>query len=371
MKILHITSHLNVGGVSSSILSLSQGLVERGDRVIIASGGGQLEAHAGALGLTHWRVPLHTSVEFSPQVVSATKTLAARLREDPVDLLHGHTRVGQLVASRLSRQLQRPYVATWHGFFRLNLGRRLWPCTGDATIAISEPVRQHLQQTFHVSPERVHLIPHGIDPSPFESAVDPSAQAHLRDQVHLGRNGPVIGTVARLVASKRVEQLIHGLAQVRATVPDAHLLIVGDGEERVRLERLANAKGLAEVVHFAGSLSETRVALSLMNVFVFLPADHEGFGLSLLEAMASGRPIVAVRRGVGATWVLGESGVGTVVEPGDVTGLATAITGLLRDRDAARREGEKARALVKQRYTLPRMVDQVRAVYQEVQREAR
>ena len=157
MKILHITSHLNVGGVSSSILALSRGLKERGHRVIVASGGGQLEAPAIAEGLMHWRVPLHTSVEFSPQVFAATRTLAASLRRDPVDILHGHTRVGQWVAYRLSRRLRCPYVTTWHGYFTPNLGRRLWPFSGDATIAISEPVRQHLQQTFQVpcSPEPI------------------------------------------------------------------------------------------------------------------------------------------------------------------------------------------------------------------------
>ena len=67
MKILHLTSHLNVGGISSYILSLSQELQRRGHRSIIASGGGTLDAQADALGLAHWTVPLHTSAEFSLQ----------------------------------------------------------------------------------------------------------------------------------------------------------------------------------------------------------------------------------------------------------------------------------------------------------------
>ena len=366
MRILHITSHLNVGGVSSSILSLSSGLMARGHRVIVASGGGQLEAYAVAQGLTHWRVPLQTSVEFSPQVFAATRTLAALLRQEPVDVLHGHTRVAQLVAHRLSRRLRRPYVTTWHGAFTPNLGRRLWPCTGDVTMAISEPVRQHLRQTFRVPDARIRLIPHGIDTRPFESPIDHAAQARLRDQLQLGPQGPVVGTLTRLVPSKGVAQLIHSLPQIRATVPDARLLIVGDGEARADLERLAATNGLTEAIHFSGTLLETRLALSLMDVFVFLPMEHEGFGLSLLEAMASARPIVAVRRGGGALWVLQHSGVGTMVEPGDVAALATAITRLLRDRETARRAGEQARAVVKERYALSRMVDQVEAVYRDL-----
>lgn len=371
MKILHITSHLNIGGVSSSVLSLSQGLVERGEHVVIASGGGQLEARASAMGLIPWRVPLHTSVEFSPQVFAAARTLVARLRQEPVDILHGHTRTAQVVAAYLARCLRLPYVTTWHGFFRPNLGRTIWPCTGDATVAISAPVGTHLQETFHVPPQRIHLIPHGIDTRPFESPVDPSMQARLRDQLRLTRDGPVVGTVARLVASKGVDQLIRSLPGIRASVPDAQLVIVGDGDERASLERVAAEHGVADAVHFSGALPETRVVLSLMDVFVFLPADQEGFGLSLLEAMASARPIVAVRRGGGAPWVLEETGVGALVEPGDLAGLASAVTDRLHHHETARREGQKARAVVKTRYTHARMIDQVQTVYRGLVEESK
>ncbi|MBI4004305.1 MAG: glycosyltransferase family 4 protein [Candidatus Omnitrophica bacterium] len=363
MKILHITSHLNVGGVTSYVLSLSKAFAQRGHRIIVASGGGQLERQVEALGGVSWRVPLATSVEFSPQVFAATRTLSRRLQEEPVELLHAHTRVGQVVADRLSRRHHIPYVTTWHGFFRPNLGRRLWPCTGDATIAISEPVRQHLLRDFHVPTVRVHLIPHGIDTSPFESPVDPAAQARLRTQLGLPEAAVVVGTMARLVASKGVDHLIRSFAHVRIAVPAAHLLIIGDGEERAALERLAKVSGLDGRVHFAGTLPQTQLALSLMSVFVFLPAEQEGFGLSLLEAMASGRPIVAVRRGGGAPWVLDDSGIGALVEPDDPAALGQAVAQVLRNGEAACRQAGQARAIVKERYSLSRMIDQVEAVY--------
>ncbi len=366
MNILHLASHLNAGGVSRYVLSVSRELRARGHRVIIASGGGLWEAQATAAGMEHWALPLHTSVEFSPQVFAAGRRLLARLREHPVDVLHAHTRVGQVAAERVSRALHIPYVTTWHGFFRPNLGRRLWPCTGELTIAISEPVRDHLQRVFGVPPERIRLIAHGIDPAPFEVPADSASQASLRDRLRLKPNTPVIGTVARLVASKRVDQLVRSLPTVRAAAPDAQLLIIGDGEARASLERLAAELGLADAVRFAGAMPETRVALSLMDVFVFLPADQEGFGLSLLEAMAGGRPIVAVRRGGGASWVLEQSGVGTLVEPGDPKALGHAVLRYLQDGELACRSAGQARAVVRERYTLARMVDQVEAVYREL-----
>ena len=367
MRILHLTSHLNVGGVTRYVLSLSRALAQHGHRVIIAADGGALEAEAATHGLAYWRVPLATSAEFSPRVFRAAHTLAARLRDEPADLIHAHTRVSQVVADRLSHRFGIPYVTTWHGFFRAgNLGRRLWPCTGALTIAISEPVRRHLLEDFHLPDARIRLIPHGIDAASCEVPVETSARQQFREEMRLGSNGPVIGTVARLVASKGVDQLIRSLPRIRAAVPGASLLIVGDGKERPALERLAAGEGVAEAVRFAGAVADTRVALSVMSVFVFLPAEEEGFGLALLEAMAGGRPIVAVRRGGGAAWVLEESGVGRLVEPGDPQALADAVIWYLQHGEDACRAAGKGRAVVKERYSLTRMVDQVEAVYREL-----
>lgn len=287
-----------------------------------------------------------------------------------MDVLHAHTRVGQVVAGCLSRRLAIPYVTTWHGFFRPNLGRTLWPCTGDLTIAISEPVGDHLVRDFHVPARQIRLIPHGIDPTPFETPVEPQLQAQLREQARLPSDGPVLGTVARLVPSKGVDQLILSLPQIRASVPDARLLIVGDGEDRPRLERIAADCGVAQAVHFTGAIPGTRVALSLMDVVVFLPAEQEGFGLSLLEAMACGRPLVAVRRGSGASWVLDHGGIGTVVEPDDLGALAAAVTKFITSAELSRRAADQARAVVKERFSLSRMVDQVEAVYREAASKA-
>jgi glycosyltransferase involved in cell wall biosynthesis len=363
MNVLQITSHLNVGGVSRSILDVTRGLRARGHAVRIASGGGQLVAEAKQLGAIHWEVPLHTSVEFSPRVLWAAWRLVQLLRRDPVDLLHGHTRVGQVVAALLSWWFNLPYVTTWHGFFRPNPGRQLWPCSGRTAIAISEPVRYHMIHRLGLAPERVRVIPHGIDPAPYEMPVASSLQDALRRQVGLRPRGPVIGTVARLVASKHVDQLIRSLPTIRAGAPAAQLLLVGDGPQRQGLERLARSLQVQDAVRFAGALAETRVALSLMDVFVFLPADEEGFGLALLEAMASARPIVSVRQGGGAIWVLEQSHVGQLVSPGDPDALAAAVLHYVRDGALASQAADQARAAVKERFAFAPMMDAVEAVY--------
>lgn len=366
MRILHITSHLNVGGIASYTLAIARELRRRGHRVFIASGGGELEAQASAPGLTHWTVPLNTSAEFSPQVNAAAAQIIKEAEREGIDVIHAHTRVSQIVADRVSKQLRIPYITTWHGFFRPNLGRRLWPCTGEVAIAISEPVAQHLLNDFQMPYNRVKLILHGIDVAAFDAPVDPAAQQALRQQFGLPEGGRVIGTVARLVPSKGVDQLINALPKIRAAEPGAVALIVGDGEDRPRLERLAQEQGLAGHVRFTGTVPDTRTVLSLMDVFVFLPAQQEGFGLSLLEAMAARRPIVAIRQGGGAPWVLDQVKIGQLVVPQDVTGLAESVVRFLREPDTARLAGERAHAVASERYSIARMVSEVETVYKDV-----
>lgn len=365
MRILHITSHLQVGGVARHVVTVSRACAQRGHQVAVAAEAGALAADLAVAGVAHWPVPLQTSVEFGQRASRATQQIAARLAQEPMDLLHAHTRTAQVVADRLSRRTGIPYVATWHGFFRLNLGRLLWPCAGDLTIAISEPVRRHLQSVFHIPAKHIRLIPHGVDPVPFEAPVAAAETAALRARCGLPSGVPVVGTVARLVASKGVDRLIRALPALRQRLPNAHVLIVGDGEERAALEQLARAYGVAEAVHFVGALPETRVSLALMDAFVFLPADREGFGLSLLEAMAARRPIVSMRQGGGASWLLDETQVGTTVAANDIDGLAQALGVFLSQPEKARQSGAHAHAVLKERYTLGRMMDQTEAVYEE------
>src|SRR3989338_11341542 len=98
MRIVHLTSHLDVGGVPRSVVPVAAGMRRRGHTVRVASGGGVLEPELSAAGVDHWPVTLRTSVEFSPAVWRAAHALRARLQREPADLLHAHTRVGQVAA---------------------------------------------------------------------------------------------------------------------------------------------------------------------------------------------------------------------------------------------------------------------------------
>lgn len=370
MKILHLCSHLEAGGITTYVTTVARALAAKGHQVTVASGGGAWERRLTG-GIRHRRLPLNTSAEFSPQVWWAGWQLSRDLRRQPPDVIHAHTRVAQVVAHGLWVRRRIPYVTTWHGFYRRRWGRRWWPCTGAVTLAISEPVAAHLRDVFSVPAERIRLVPHGIDVAAFSEPVSPEDQARLREQWKLPSRDPVIGTVVRLVPDKGVDQLLHGFRYVTTKFSDANLLIAGDGPARPALQRLADRLGIARRVRFVGSVPETRAALAVMDLFVFLPATREGFGLSLLEAMASGRPIVSVQRGGGATWALEQSGAGLTVPAEEPLRLGQVLVELLDDRARMRELGAQAQGVAASRYDVPRMIAEIERAYQDAVSTAR
>lgn len=367
MTVLQLTSHLNVGGITRYVLSLSTRLMRRGHRVIIASDRGSAEEELNGVGVTHWPLPLHTSAELSWKVFRSWRRLSDRLQREPVDLIHAHTRVSQVIAHWLSRQHHIPYVTTWHGVFKRRLGRLLWPCTGDLTIAISQLVRQHLLEDFRVAPDRVRYIPNGVDPDHYASVPEATAVQAMRSQWGLSPQHPVIGGVGRMAAGrvKGFDLVLMAAHLLEPTMPTVEVLLAGDGPRRPFLEDVAERLALRARVHFVGSVNDIRVPLALMDVFVFSSRWPEGFGLSLIEAMAAGKPVVAVRSGAVPDIVEHERS-GLLVPPEDPAALAEAIARLLKDREFAVQLGLGAQARIREHFSLERMTTDIEAVYREL-----
>ena len=366
MNVLQLTSHVEVGGISTHVATLAERLIARGHRVTVASADGLLRSRLQRAGAVHWNLPLHTSADASPPVAWAWWQLHRRLAATPVDLIHAHTRVAQVIAEGLWRSRKIPYVTTWHGFYRRRLGRRWWPCTGKRTIAISQEVARHLHDVFRVPADRIRLIYHGIDVEHF--ATPPriaDLQACRSRWPSMQRH--VIGCVGRLASGgvKGFDLLLHAVHQLRARFPNTELILVGDGPRRGFLEQEAARLGIQDRVHFVGAMEDVRVPLTLMDVFVFASRWPEAFGLSLIEAMAVGRPVVATRRGA-VPEIIEHGRHGWLVPPEDPVALADAISRLLQDPALAAELGRRARQRVREKFHVDRMVDEVEAVYREV-----
>lgn len=175
-----------------------------------------------------------------------------------------------------------------------------------------------------------------------------------------GRNVLFIG---RLAAAKGVPVLFDAFARVRAGEPDARLTLVGDGPARAALEARAAELGLTDSLRFTGYLSQEEVAEELSRADLFaLPSFAEGVPVVLMEAMASGLPVVTTR--IAGIPELVEDGVsGRIVAPGDVDAFAGAMAGLLAEPETARRMGEVGQAKVRAEFDVAKEAGKLAALF--------
>jgi glycosyltransferase involved in cell wall biosynthesis len=177
----------------------------------------------------------------------------------------------------------------------------------------------------------------------------PSVVAEWRVSLGIPLKALVVGCVARLSRVKRHETLLDAFVGLQKTLPSAHLVLVGDGDERQALEERAREIGIRGNVTFTGTLPNAPLSQQLFDVAV-LTSENEGFPNSLVEASACGIPLVSTRVG-GVPDVLIEGVTGFGVEIGDVEGTHAAIKALLRDADLRKRMGMAGRARVAERFS--------------------
>lgn len=269
--------------------------------------------------------------------------MAARrlLRSENFDIIHSHfavpTGIGSLPPA-LSAGI--PHVLSLHGGDIFDPSKRLSPHRlplvrtavswvmqrSDAVVAQSENTRENAYR-YYAYRGPIHLLPLGIR--------QPAFPRISRAEALLPVDRFLAVTVGRLVRRKQVDLLIEALAH--ASCQEVDLVVLGEGPERQMLEASAQKLGLAERVHFAGHVSETRKWQILAAADLFVSATaHEGFGLVFLEAMAAGLPIVTFNHG-GQTDFLKENVHGHLVATGDVPGLSAAIAHVQADPESAAR----------------------------------
>jgi phosphatidylinositol alpha-1,6-mannosyltransferase len=211
--------------------------------------------------------------------------------------------------------------------------------------ANSGDTRQRLLR-LGVLPERVEVVHPGVDCRQF--VPDAEAGARLRRE-HGFEDREIVLTVSRLALNKGHARVIDALTKLRDAHPRILYAIVGDGEQRERLERRAAERGVVDLVHFAGCVADVRPWYAACDVFVMASVPTggglkagEGFGIAYAEAGACGKPAVASSSG-GAGEVVRPDETGLVVDPDDDAGLVAALHGLLAEPERARRMGERAR----------------------------
>ncbi len=292
MRVLHVITGLGVGGAEHQLRLLLTRLPHECEVVTLTSPGPVADA------IRADGTPVHVRGMRGNRDLSAVPRLARLMRAGCFDVVHTHLYRAGVYGRIAARLAGVPHVvATEHslgdglieGRPTTRAVRALYLATerlGHTTIAVSGAVAGRLRD-WGVDRDRIAVVPNGIDAD--ELRFDPALRDAARDRLGISRHARVIGTVGRLVPSKRTDVLVRALTRV----PDATLLVVGDGPERAALERLVRESGLDGRVVFAGTSPYPREPLCAMDVFA-APSVQETFGMAVLEALAAGLPALYV-----------------------------------------------------------------------------
>ena len=236
-------------------------------------------------------------------------------------------------------------------------------------VAVSAELRNYLTGPIGVPGARVTQIVNGVDTRRFSPA---PTRVHL-DGYPFGDEHWVIGTVGRLQPVKNQVALVHAFVQAMRIAPDLRerlrLVIVGEGSLRAEITEVLARAGATGLAWLPGARDDVPDVLRALNALA-LPSLAEGISNTILEALATGLPVIATR--VGGNAELIEEGVcGTLVPAGDIDALAQAIVSYARSPELARRQGSNARARAEQLYSLERMVAEYCALYDSLQSRQR
>ena len=271
------------------------------------------------------------------------KTIREHILAQQIDLVHTHDYKADLYGYLAARWARRPVFATCHLWFSATISDRIY--TGldrfvlryfDGVIGVSPPIGSTLQKAW-VAQRKVAVIANGIDFSPFLSVEDASSDREFGSDL-------TIGIVGRLVRQKGHPILFAAARGILEKFPGATFVVVGEGPDRKQLEAQAQELGIAGSVYFAGFRDDMPSVYAGLDLMV-MPSLDEGLPMTLLEAMAAKRAVIA--SAVGAVPEVIEHGQnGLLVKPGNAGDLQQAILSLLQDASLRHRIAENARQSV-------------------------
>ena len=301
--------------------------------------------------------------------------LAVRMHEvvlkHELDLLHVHYAIPHATSAWIAREMLIPtrpdikVLTTLHGTDITIVGQdpSFFEITkfsiekSDGLTAVSEYLRTETQSAFGCTGCRIEVIPNFIDPAVYDRA---RYTPQLAEQA---RSRRVMMHVSNFRPVKRVRDVVRVFAKVTREVPSI-LVMVGDGPDRLDAEEEARLLGVDADVFFLGKLDAVAPLLASADVFL-LPTQSESFGLSALEALATGVPVIGSRSG-GLPEVVRDGETGALCEVGDVDGMAAAATRLLREPARWRAASELAQQDARARFGMDAVVEQYEALYRRM-----
>jgi glycosyltransferase involved in cell wall biosynthesis len=363
VRILQINSASTFGGGERHFTDLSNALAARGHEVFAALRPASPVRERLALPETNIiTLPLRNALD-----IESASELARFIREREIEIVHAHLARDYppaAFAARLARNAR--LVITRHVPFALNSLHRLALANVARVICVSAGVARRLREQRIFADEKICVVANGIEFARYDNALagfdrDDYRRTSLQTSARL-----LVGTVGELSETKGQEDFVRAAAIVARRVSDVEFFVVGednsrDGRTRRRLQEIVEEENLRGRVHFRGYAPDLPRLLAALDVYVS-PSRAEAFGLATVEAAACGACAVATATD-GSREIVEDGVTGRIVPVGNVEGLASVIVEILEDEGERARLSAKARASVRERFSLERMVDKTEEVY--------
>lgn len=362
LRLLQITHDLDLGGLQQVIYNLCRTL----DRnrfdisVLCLRAKGLFATDVEALGIP---VYLAEQKEHGADYFAFRK-VARLLRELRIDVIHTHNTqpffdgtIGAVLAG-VRTVVHTDHARAFPDKLRYMVAEWAMSLYAYRVVGCSEHTSQQLMRYEKISKRKIVTIPNGIDGSRFELTIDRQAK---RRELGIHEQGSVIGLAVRLSDQKGITFLLQAMPRILAKHPDTTLLIAGDGDLRMDLERETQQLGIAARVKFCGPRKDIPELLKLLDLYV-LPSKWEGLPMVILEAMAAGCPIVATDVGGNSTAVV-DGVTGALVPPQDPGALADAIIRLLDSPDLQKSYAANGKNRFRERFSAETMARQYERLY--------
>jgi glycosyltransferase involved in cell wall biosynthesis len=358
MKVLHVITGLDAGGAETQLAMLLRHTRNQSD-VITLYNPGPIADRIRDQGTSVRDLGMGRNTE-----LRALLRLYRIIRDGQYDVVHTHLYRAQVYARPAARLAGTPVVLTTeHSIGDTHIERRKMTAAvralylaselfSDATIAVSAVVRERLVR-WGVPDRKITVVPNGLEVS--ELAFDPDARQRAREQFGIGPEAFVIGALGRLDPNKRVDLIMTAAAPMLGQ--QCKMLVVGRGEEQASLEAAAARLGIAEHVIFGGFQADTTAMLSAFDLYISASVQ-ETFGLSVLEALASGLPVLY-------TTCPALDGISTE-RARQVPGTAEAVRAEIRKEAEAGPRGRDADGTVFASYGMASVAGQIDQTYERI-----
>ena len=341
-------------GTEIATYFMAEQLALRGHIVhVITSSSEGLTGETYEKGFHIHRIPLNKTRIFG--IMLFWYAIIGTIRKIHPDLVHAQSLASGIPALLSKKLLKIPY-AVWgqgsdvyfpKGFLIVTPEKIIK--NADAAIALTEDMKRAMQEICH---RDIVVVPNGISIVNHKNGTNDAA-AHGKSILYVGRLEPVKG----------VQYLVRAMKRVHDTIPDARLIIIGDGTERAMLEALSTHLGIQNHVQFGGEVPHEKVLSFMQQADVFvLPSLSEGFPMVIIEALACGLPVIASRVG-GVPEIITNEANGYLVEAKDTESIADNILVLLQDEKLRRKISDNNKQLVK-KYTWENVIMKLEKIYE-------